>query len=67
MNGDTKTLPNETTTGSDTRMYRETKLSTNEITDVDLTQSTAAEWNDLYSFGECAVYDNHCNKKGNEW
>ena len=64
MNGDTKTSPaNGTTTGSSTRMYRETNLSTNEITDVDLTQSTAAEWNDQSSFDECTVYENHGRKQ----
>ena len=63
MNGDTKTSANGTTTGSSTRMYRETNLSTNEITDVDLTQSTVAEWNDQNSFDECAVHENYGRKQ----
>ena len=63
MNGDTKTSANGTTTGSSTRMYRDTDLSTNEITDVDLTQSTTAELIDQSSFDECAVYENRDRKQ----
>ena len=64
MNGDTKTSANRTTTGSSTK--RETNLSTDEIVDVDLTQSTEEEWNSRHSFDECAYYENDGEKQETE-